>query len=71
MPYSLHSSFSEIHEFVASICPAEIYPIVSDFPSEDQFFYSGKTEVSKKDLVFNQELFEMPSKDYTNEMLEL
>jgi mRNA degradation ribonuclease J1/J2 len=32
VPYSLHSNFKEIHQFVDSIRPSFIVPIVKEYP---------------------------------------
>lgn len=71
MPYSLHSNFKEIHEFVGGISPHMIIPIVKDFPDENKLYYAEQQRVSKQQLFSDQTLFETTSGDYRSEMEEL
>lgn len=69
LPYSLHSNFQEIHEFVNSIRPSYIEPIVFSYPDEDRIFYADK-DFNKRLLVFEESLREN-NRDYGQEMEEL
>jgi hypothetical protein len=63
LPYSLHSNFREIHEFVSSIRPSYIEPIVFSYPEEDRIFYADR-EFNKKLLVFEQDSLRFGDQDY-------
>lgn len=56
---------------MASIHPSELYPIVDTFPDENKLFYAQGSKGTKHDLMFNEQLFESASTNYSCELEQL